>query len=50
MSCYCAKLVTFDVILVLLVFSSKVTTQLKSGGKIFDSFVCNSFLIATMKE
>jgi len=42
--------VTFDVILVLLVFSGKVTTQLRSGGKFVDNFVCKSFLITPVKE
>ena len=50
LSPYFAKLVTCDVILVLLVFSGKVTTQLRYGGKIFDTFVRESFLIRIVKE
>jgi len=35
LSLYLVNLVTFDVILVLLFFSGKVTTQLICGGKLF---------------
>jgi len=47
---YLVKLVTIDIILVSLVFSGKVTTQLSCGGKILDRFVHKSFLVTTVKE
>jgi len=36
LSPYLAKLITFDIILALFIFSGKVTTELTCGGKIFD--------------
>jgi len=39
LSPYFVKLSIFDIILVLVVFLGKVTTQLRYGGKIFVSFV-----------
>jgi len=50
LSPYLVKLVTRDVILVLLVFSGKVTTQFRCGGKILNTFVRESFLIGIVKE
>jgi len=53
LSPYPVKLVTFDVILyyfILLVFSGKVTTEFRCGGKYFDRIVCNSFWITQVKE
>jgi len=50
LSPYLVELVTFDVIVVLLVFSGMATMQLRCGGKVFDRFVCKSFVITLMKE
>jgi len=45
LSPYFVNLVTFDIILVLLIFSGKVKTQLKCSGK-----MCRSFPIKTLKD
>ena len=44
------KLVIFYTIPILLIFWGKVTTQLMCGGIVFDTLVCKSFLITTVKE
>jgi len=41
---YLVKLVTFDVIQILLIFSGKVTTQLRCGGNIFSIKICMQVL------
>ena len=51
LSPYLVKLATFDITVVLLILAGKVTTQLglMCGGKVFDGFVCKSFLSTFVK-
>ena len=51
LSPYLVKLVAFDNILVLVIFSGKVTTQLKCiGMEVFNGFIRYLFLIRIGKE
>jgi len=42
--------VTFDVIFILVNFSGKVTTQLRSGGKFLTGLCAKSYLTTPVKE
>jgi len=50
LSPYLIKLAKLDIIPVLLLFSGKVTMQLKCGGKVIDRFVQKSLLLTAVNE